>query len=91
MINGFGLLQVLRHFDLYGKMVRTFNFVHFSIQEFLAAHHITQLPPDVELRVLEANFWSIGHSKLFEMYTSLTKEQWSAFKDLFLLHMYMME
>ena len=79
-LNGFGLLQAIQHFGLTGKTM-TFNFVHFSIQEFLAAYHISQLPPDEELRVLEAKFWSDIHSKMFTMYTSLTKGQRFAFKQ----------
>ena len=79
-LDGFGLLQAVQHFGLSGKTM-TFNFVHFSIQEFMAAHHITQLPPDEELRVLEAKFWSDIHSNMFAMYTSLTKGQRSAFKQ----------
>ena len=80
VIDGFGLLQAVQHFGLTGKTM-TFNFVHLSIQEFMAAHHITQLPPDEELRVLEAKFWSDIHSNMFAMYTSLTKGQRSAFKQ----------
>ena len=79
-LNGFGLLQAVEHFGIAGKTM-TFNFVHFSIQEFLSAYHITQLPPDEELRVLEAKFWSDIHSNMFAMYTSLTKGQRSAFKQ----------
>ena len=69
----------LFHFGLAGKTM-TFNFIHFSIQEFLAAYHITQLPPDKELQVLEAKFWSDVHSSMFTMYISLTKGQRYAFK-----------
>ena len=79
-LNGFGLLQVVQHFGITGKTM-TFNFVHFSIQEFLAAYHITQLPPDEELQVLEAKFWSNIHSNMFAMYTLLTKGQRPAFKQ----------
>ena len=59
----------------------TLNFIHFSIQEFLAAYHITQLPPQEELQVLKAKFWSNLHSNMFAMYTSLTKGQQPAFKQ----------
>ena len=78
-LNGFGLLQAVQHFGLTGKMM-TFNFVHFSIQEFLAAYHITQLPPDEEMKVLKAKFWNDLHSNMFTMYTSLTKGRRSVFK-----------
>ena len=36
-INGFDLLQVVQHFVLDTKVV-ALNFIHFTIQEFLAAH-----------------------------------------------------
>ena len=80
VVNGFGLLQAVQHFGLTGKTT-TFNFVHFSIQEFLAAYHITQLPLDEELLVLKAKFWGRLHSNMFLMYTSLTNGQRSAFKQ----------
>jgi len=79
-LNGFGLLNVIQHFGLAGKMM-TFNFVHFSIQEFLAAYHITQLPPDKVLQVLKTKFWNDIHLNMFAMYTSLTKGQQPAFKQ----------
>ena len=78
-INGFGLLQAVQHFGLYAKMM-TFNFLHFTIQEFLAAHYISQLPPNKELNMIEANFWSDIHFNMFSIYISLTKGQRFAFK-----------
>ena len=78
-INGFGLLQAVRHFGLYAKTM-TLNFIHFSIQEFLAAHYISHLPPNEELKVIEANFWSNIHFNMFSIYISLTKGQRSSFK-----------
>jgi len=79
-LNGFGLLQAIQHFGLTGKTM-TFNFVHFSIQEYLAAYHITQLPPYEELQVLKAKFWNNLHSNMFAMYISLTKGQRAVFKQ----------
>ena len=79
-INGFGLLQAVQHFGLTGKMV-TFNFLHYTIQEFLAAHHITCLPPNRELKILKEKFWSGIHSNMFAIYISLTKGQRASFKQ----------
>ena len=79
-INGFGLLQAVQHFGLYAKTM-TLNFIHFTIQEFLAAHYISHLPPNEELKVIEANFWSNIHFNMFSIYISLTKGQRSAFKQ----------
>ena len=78
-INGFGLLQAVQHFGLYAKII-TLNFIHFTIQEFLAAHYIAHLPPNEELKVIEENFWSDIHYNMFTIYISLTKGQRSSFK-----------
>ena len=78
-INGFGLLQAVQHFGLYTKTI-TLNFIHFTIQEFLAAHYISHLPPNEELRVIETNFWNSTHFNVFTIYISLTKGQQSSFK-----------
>ena len=79
-IEGFGLLQAVEHFSLTGKTM-TFNFLHFSIQEYLAAHHIANLPADEELRILKEYFWSDIHSNMFSIYITLTKGQRPSFKQ----------
>ena len=79
-INGFGLLQAVEHFGLFGT-VMTFNFIHFSIQEFLAAYHVTQVVVQEELEILKAKFWNNIYSNMFAMYTSITKGQRPAFKQ----------
>ena len=78
-INGFGLLQAVQHFGLYAKTM-TLNFIHFTVQEYLAALYISHLPPNKELKVIEANFWSNIHFNMFSIYISLTKGQRSSFK-----------
>ena len=79
-INGFGLLQAVQHFGVTAKTM-TFNFSHFSIQEFLAAYHITQLSSREELIVLHEKFWSDIHVNMFSIYTTLTKGERPAFKQ----------
>jgi len=78
-IKGFGLLQAVEHFSLTGKTV-TFNFLHFSIQEYLAAHYIANLPADEELRIIKEKFWSAIHFNMFSIYVTLTKGQRPSFK-----------
>ena len=78
-IKGFGLLQAVKHFGLTGTTT-TFNFLHFSLQEYLAAHHIANLPADEELRIIEEKFWSKLHFNMFSIYISLTKGQRRSFK-----------
>ena len=70
-VNGFGLLQVVQHFSPTAK-TKTFNFVHFSIQEYLAAYHIASLPPQKQKVVLDEKFWSDTHANMFSIYTTLT-------------------
>ena len=79
-INGFGLLQAVQYFGLTGKTVK-FNFLHFTIQEFLAAHHVASLSPSKELKILKEKFWSDMHSSMFTIYVSLTKGQRPSFKQ----------
>ena len=78
-INGFGLLQAVQYFGLYTKIM-SLNFIHFTIQEFLAAYCVSQLPPNEELKIIKANFWRNTHFNMFSIYVSLTKGQQYAFK-----------
>ena len=78
-INGFGLLQAVEHFGFTGTTT-TINFLHFSIQEYLAAHHIANLPADEELKIIKEKFWSDIHFNMFSIYVSLTKGQRPSFK-----------
>ena len=78
-INGFGLLQAVQHFCLTGKTM-TFSFLHLSIQEFLAAYHMTTIPPNKELKILNDKFWSDNYSNVFATYVTLTKGQRPSFK-----------
>ena len=68
-INGFGLLQAVQHSGRYAKTV-TLNFIHFTIQEFLAAYYISHLPPNEELEVIKENFWNKIHFNMFSLYIS---------------------
>jgi len=83
-INGFGLLQAVEHYslgpNLMGTTTKTLNFIHFSIQEYLAAYQITCLPPKEELQFIYANFFSEFHSNTFALYVSMTKGQRPCFK-----------
>ena len=78
-INGCGLLQAVEHFGFTGTTT-TINFLHFSVQEYLAAHHIANLPADEELKIIEEKFWNDIHFNMFSIYVSLTKGQRPSFK-----------
>ena len=79
-INGFGLIQAVQHFTLVSRTM-TLSFIHFTIQDFLAAHYISFLAPNESLKVIKANFWSDIHFNMFSMYVSLTKGQQHSFKN----------
>ena len=78
-INGFGLLQAVDYQTVSHTTV-SINFIHFSIQEFLAAHYVANLPPDEEMKILKNHFWSKSHWNMFSLYVGLTKGQHSSFK-----------
>ena len=55
--------------------------MHFIIQEFLAAHHVANLSPSDELKILKKKFWSDIHFNMFAIYITLTKGQRPSFKQ----------
>ena len=82
-INGFGLLQVVEYVGRMSKSL-SFNFIHLSIQEFLAAHHVTTLPPSKELSILQKNFWNNPvYFNMFDIYVALTNGQRPSFRSSF--------
>ena len=78
-INGFGLLEAVQYFGITGTTM-TFNFLHFSIQEYLAAYHLTRLSTQEELKIIKETFWNDVHLNMFSMYIVLTKGQRPSFK-----------
>ena len=78
-INCFGLLQAVQHPGI-KRMSTTFNFIHFSVQEFLAAYHITCLSDYDEFFVLKEKFMSNFLTNTFSLYVGMTKGQRPAFK-----------
>ena len=78
-LNAFGLLQAIEHVSIF-QTTTTFNFLHLSLQEFLAANYITTLTPDEELSILEEYFRRGSHSNMFTIYITVTKGQRSSFR-----------
>ena len=70
--NGFGLLQVVQHFPNKGagKTV-SFNFVHFTMQEFLAAFYVSNIPKHQQLSLIQKTFWNIVYSFMWIMYIGI--------------------
>lgn len=84
-INGFGLLQAVEHYchdpKSIGAITKTFHFIHFSIQEYLAAYRITCLPHFPQKKFIQDNFFSEPYFNTFTMYVGLTKGNSSSFKQ----------
>ena len=78
-LNGFGLLHVVQHYGI--RRNTTINFVHFSLQEFLAAYYVIHLPHYEEFCLLNKNFMSGFYTNTFTMYMGITKGQRPAFKQ----------
>ena len=79
-INCFGLLQAVKYPGIMG-MATMLSFIHFSVQEFLAAYHVTCLPYADELSVLKENFMSDIYDNMFSIYVGITKGMHPAFKQ----------
>ena len=77
--DGFGLLQTMEKYNEVGKTC-TYNFIHFSIQEYLAAHYIAHLPPDEALVAFKEQFSKALHFNMFAIYVAYTKGQQQSFK-----------
>ena len=80
LIDAFGLLQVVEHYSDDQVYTKTFNFIHFSVQEFLAAYHLTRLNRSKELKCLKKYFFHENFGNTFSMYMGLTGGKSSAFK-----------
>ena len=97
-INGFGLLNAVESYSNLLKSL-TLRFIHLSVQEYLAAYHITCLQKKEELMTLNRLFYGdiqksivhdtlsyrrdITHINVIKMYIGLSKGQRPAFKEIF--------
>ena len=78
---GFGLLKCAQYFKPQdGCDHESFHFLHFAIQEYMAAHHIASLPYKVQLNLLHDTFWSIRYYNTWMMYVGITGGDQFAFR-----------
>ena len=70
--NGFGLLQAVQRYPKVGvgKEI-SFNFLHFTMQEFLAAYYVTTLPSEKQSLIMKKTFWDNHYSYMWMMYVGL--------------------
>ena len=67
-----GLLQTIEGLALYGKSL-SYNFLHLSIQELLAAYHISQMDSSEQLKVFKELFQSARFQAMLQYYCGFTK------------------
>ena len=67
-----GLLQAVPSIVSYGSTVYH-NFIHFSIQELLAAIHISQIAPEEQILKLDSMFNDDKFSSVLQFYVAITK------------------
>ena len=67
--NGLGLIKAAHYSD---DSV-SFHFLHFSVQEYMAAYYIALLHYDEQLKLLKSTFWSIRYFNTWIMYVGITQ------------------
>ena len=79
--SGLGLLKAVKFYNAQDNVISTsFNFLHLSLQEALAAYHITLLPKNKQINLLKMSFLNARYFNTWIMYVGLTKGQSFAFK-----------
>jgi len=69
--NGLGLLKAVRYFEI-GSNCVTFHFLHFSIQEYMAAWYISTLSNGKQIKLLKETFWEHRFYNTWIMYIGIT-------------------
>ena len=67
-----GLLQAVEGLTLHSKSL-SYNFLHFSVQELLAAYHISHIDYSEQRKVFESMFRSSRFQAVLQYYSGFTK------------------
>ena len=71
-VNGFGLLQAEQHYSEVGAgKTMSFNFLHFTMQEFLAAYFVSRLSTEKQLSLIKEKFWNEHYAFMWMMYVGI--------------------
>ena len=68
--NGLNLLNSIKRSE-FNKNV-TYHFLHFSIQEYMAAHYISTLISYDQIKLLQKTFWTVRYYNTWIMYVGIT-------------------
>jgi len=72
--NSLGLLKIVKYYNFIEDSTNfSYNFLHFSIQEFLAAYYITSLNDKKQSKTLKDAFWKPRYLNTGIMYFGLTR------------------
>ena len=79
-INGFGLMQTVECYCQKGagKSI-SLNFLHFTMQEYLAALHVSNLPRVEQSSLIEKLFWDRQFNYMWIMYIGIVGAQLTSF------------
>ena len=69
--SGLGLLKAVQHFEE-GSNCVTFHFLHFSIQEYMAALYISALSNTKQIKLLKKTFWLHRYYNTWILYVGIT-------------------
>ena len=71
-INGFGLLQAVQHYPQKGAgTTMSFNFLHYTMQEYLAALHVSSLPSEQQSSLMKKTFWDGQYNFMWMMFVGI--------------------
>ena len=71
--SGLGLLKAVQYFSVkIGDDQVTFHFLHFSLQEYMAAWYISTLSQGKQVELLKKTFWSHRYYNTWVMYIGIT-------------------
>ena len=71
--NGLGLLKAVQYFSPEtGNDQVTFHFLHFSVQEYMAAWYISSLSDRKQIKLLNKTFWELRYYNTWIMYVGIT-------------------
>ena len=81
-INGFGLLQAVEHYPHKGVgTTKSFNFLHYTMQEFLAALHVSTLPSERQSSLMKSTFWDCEFNFMWMMFVGIVGVKSDIFVD----------
>ena len=75
------LIQGVQSFTAFRKCI-CYNFLHLSVQELLAAYHISKMPPQEQVKIFQEMFDNPRFALVFQFYAAFTKLQTEGIRDI---------